>query len=113
MRAVAGIEVNEQTLAFDLIKQAGPGGHFVSSRHTRRHMRSELYSPQLSDRENRDHWTDFGSKDAWARATEKSRSILDAPDEPVLSAEARETDKEGNPGHQRLHPRLTTRSRTK
>lgn len=89
MRAVAGIEVNEQTLAFDLIKQAGPGGHFVSSRHTRRHMRSELYSPQLSDRENRDQWTESGSKDTWARATEKARSILDAPTEPVLTAEVR------------------------
>lgn len=90
MRAVAGIEVNEQTLAFDLIKQAGPGGHFVSSRHTRRHMRSELYVPSLSNRENRDQWADAGALDVWQRATEKARAILDAPTEPVLSAEVRE-----------------------
>ena len=58
MRAVEGIQVNDETLAFDLIKKVGPGGHFVSARHTRRHMRSELYRPQLSDRGNRDKWLD-------------------------------------------------------
>ncbi len=46
MRAVDGIKVNDETLAFDLIKKAGPGGHFISARHTRRHMRSELYKPR-------------------------------------------------------------------
>jgi trimethylamine--corrinoid protein Co-methyltransferase len=98
MRAVAGIEVNEQTLAFDLIKQAGPGGHFVSSRHTRRHMRTELYSPQFSDRENRDQWNEAGGKDAWARATETVRGILGTPVEPMLSAEVRDKIRGQIPG---------------
>lgn len=90
MRAVAGIEVNEETLAFDLLKEAGPGGHFVSSRHTRRHMRTELYNPCLSDRENRDQWEQLGAKDAWARATEVVKSVLGSPATAVLSADVRD-----------------------
>jgi hypothetical protein len=73
MRAVEGIRVDETTLAFDEIRKVGPGGHFVSSRHTRRHMRGEQYKPTLSDRENRDVWTAAGGKDARRRATEIAR----------------------------------------
>jgi trimethylamine:corrinoid methyltransferase-like protein len=79
MRAVEGIRVDETTLAFDEIKKVGPGGHFVSSRHTRRHMRAEQFRPTLSDRETRDVWTAAGGKDARRRAAEKAKAILDAP----------------------------------
>ncbi len=79
MRAVQGITVNDETLAFDLLKKAGPSGHFVSERHTRKHMRAEHYQPQLSNREGRERWMAAGGKDALQRATEKARQILDAP----------------------------------
>jgi len=90
MRAVEGIQVNDETLAFDELKKAGPGGHFVSSRHTRRHMRSEQYHPQLSDREDRDKWKGMGARDASARAAHRVREILDGPAQPVLPLEIRE-----------------------
>jgi len=98
MRAVEGIEVNEETLAFDVLKEVGPGGHFISNRHTRRHMRSEQYIPQLSDRENRDRWEMNSSKDAWARATEKAREVLETPTESVVPQGTRETIKTDIPG---------------
>ena len=86
MRAVEGIRVDEETLAFDEMVKAGPAGHFVSSRHTRRHMRTEQFVPTLSDRENRDVWVGQGSKDARHRATEVARNVLNA--EPVSHIEA-------------------------
>ena len=98
MRAVEGIRIDDETLAFDVLKKIGPGGHFVSSRHTRRHMRSEQYQPQLSDRENRDKWDMKGGKDACARATDKVRKILDGPAQPVLPPEIREKLKKEIPG---------------
>ena len=76
MRAVEGIKVNEDTLAFDLIKQVGPGGNFVSSKHTRRFMRSEHYQPSLSDRDNREEWKAKGGKITWERAAEKVKEII-------------------------------------
>ena len=81
MRAVEGIKVDKTTLAFDEIQKVGPAGHFVSSRHTRRHMRSEQLMPTISDRENRDIWQAAGGKDARQRATEIALNVLDS--EPV------------------------------
>jgi trimethylamine--corrinoid protein Co-methyltransferase len=76
MRAVVGIEVNEDTLAFDLIKQIGPGGSFVTAKHTRHFMRSEHYQTSLSDRDSREEWEARGAKAAWERAAEKAKEII-------------------------------------
>jgi len=89
MRAVEGIRVDETTLAFDEIRKVGPGGHFVSSRHTRRHMRGEQYKPTLSDRENRYVWTAAGRKDACRRATQIAQGVLNAEPVPLIDAGVR------------------------
>ena len=98
MRAVEGIKVDDTTLAFEVLKKAGPGGHFVSSRHTRRYMRSEQFHPKLSDRENRDRWENGGAKDTNARATEKVHEILNGPAQSILSQEIRDRLKSEIPG---------------
>ncbi len=100
MRAVEGIEVNDETLAFDEIKKAGPGGHFISTRFTRRHMRNEQYRPQLSDRENREVWQTMGSKDTWARATEQVEKTLQTQPESLISPEIQEAILKEIPGIQ-------------
>jgi len=76
MRAVEGIQVNEDTLAFDLIKEVGPGGNFVTAKHTRHFMRREHYQPSISDRNSREDWEARGAKNAWERAAEKVKEIL-------------------------------------
>jgi len=76
MRAVEGIKVNDETLAFDLIKQVGPGGNFVTAKHTRRFMRSEHYQPSLSDRHNREEWEAKGGKVTWERAAEIVEELI-------------------------------------
>jgi trimethylamine--corrinoid protein Co-methyltransferase len=89
MRAINGIEVNDETLAFDLIKNIGPGGNFLSSSHTRRYLRSEHYMPEISDRANRSRWETAGSKDTYERAGEKVREILSTPIESRIPPEIR------------------------
>jgi len=76
MRAVEGIEVDDDTLAFDLIKQVGPGGNFVTAKHTRHFMRSEHCQPSLSDRDSRKEWEDRGGKTTWERAAEEVKEII-------------------------------------
>lgn len=98
MRAVEGIKVDDETLAFDLLQKVGPGGHFVSARHTRRYMRSEQYKPELSDRDHRERWEQTGAKDTRQRAAEKVRAILDSPYEPVISNEIRQRIQNDIPG---------------
>jgi trimethylamine--corrinoid protein Co-methyltransferase len=79
MRAVRGIEVNEKTLAFDEMKKIGPGGHYVSSRHTRRFMRREQFLPGLSDRKSRKEWTADGCPGTRERARVRVEEILSEP----------------------------------
>ena len=76
MRAVEGIRVDDDTLALDLIKQVGPGGNFVSAKHTRRFMRSEHYQPTLSDRNSRKEWEADGKKTTWEKAAETVQGIM-------------------------------------
>ncbi|MCK5433959.1 MAG: trimethylamine methyltransferase family protein [Dehalococcoidales bacterium] len=80
MRAVDGIKVNDDTLAFNLIKKVGPGGNFVTTKHTRQFMRSEHYQPSLSDRESREEWEAKGSKTTLERATESVEELIASHD---------------------------------
>jgi trimethylamine---corrinoid protein Co-methyltransferase len=98
MRAVEGIRVDDTTLAFDEIQKVGPAGHYVSSRHTRRHMRTEQFMPTLSDRENRDVWQAAGARDARQRATEKARAVLDAAPVSLIPEDVRRRIVAGIPG---------------
>lgn len=49
-RYLGGIEVNEQTMAIDLIREVGPGGQFLDTTHTARWFRTEHYLPRILER---------------------------------------------------------------
>jgi len=87
MRAVKGIEVTPETLAFDVLKKVGAGGHFVSSRHTRKHMRREQYRPSLADRGSRKAWEQGGERDTQERARQRVAEILNSPVNRSISPE--------------------------
>lgn len=77
MRVVRGIEVNDETLALDVIDEVGPGGHYLMAKHTLRHMRSEFYYPSdVVDRQGWDMWQQDGALDAQERARRIARDIL-------------------------------------
>jgi len=42
-------EVNDDTLALDVIHKVGPSGHFLGERHTRDHFKQEIWTKGLSD----------------------------------------------------------------
>jgi len=75
-RAIEGIRVDPEALAYQAIRDVGPGGDFISSPHTVKNMRGEHYMPELSDRLERSDWERSGSKDALARAREAVRNVL-------------------------------------
>ena len=73
-KMMEGIEVNEETLALDVIREVGPGGNFLTEKHTKKHMR-ELWLNTLMDR--RPLSVGEGKRDGardWAR--ERARNIL-------------------------------------
>ena len=56
-----GIEVTDETLALDILKEVGPGGEFLSHDHTYNHFR-EWFQPTIIDRSNFEIWKEGGSK---------------------------------------------------
>jgi trimethylamine--corrinoid protein Co-methyltransferase len=40
--ALMAMDVNDETLALDVIQKVGPGGHFLAQKHTRKHMRTAM-----------------------------------------------------------------------
>jgi len=86
MRAVEGIRVDDETLAYDVIKEMGPGGNFITAKHTRRFMRKEHYQPTISDRNEREVWEARGSKASWQKASDVVKTILDTPAEGLPDA---------------------------
>ncbi len=54
-KMMQGIVVDDETLALDVIAAVGPGGNFLSQKHTRKHMR-ELWLPEFMDRRPYDEW---------------------------------------------------------
>ncbi len=75
-RIYRGIEVNEETIALDLINDIGPGGEYLTSDHTLRHFRENWYS-DLIQRIPYERWVDEGQKDLGTRSKEKAIDILE------------------------------------
>lgn len=72
---VRGVEIDDETLALDLIDEIGPDGQFLNSDHTLKHFRERWY-PGLFDRNNYDGWLAKGGQTLAQRAAERVKSIL-------------------------------------
>lgn len=76
-RLAQGIEVNDETLALDVIRKVGPGGNFLAERHTLDYLRKEHFIPELTDRRSYDAWLKDGAKSIVERAKERVKTILE------------------------------------
>jgi trimethylamine--corrinoid protein Co-methyltransferase len=74
-RVIQGIEVNDETLATGVIKQAHEIRNFLSQQHTITHMREEI-RPRLIDRTTRGTWEARGGSDMGQRAREEAHRLL-------------------------------------
>jgi trimethylamine--corrinoid protein Co-methyltransferase len=82
-----GIEVNDDTLALDIIAKVGPRGHYLSQAHTLEFFKREHWFPTLQDRQTRDAWIKNGAKDLLQRARKKTSEILDTHSSPPLPSD--------------------------
>jgi trimethylamine--corrinoid protein Co-methyltransferase len=68
-------EVNDETLAVDVIAELGADGDFLNTDHTLKHFRERWY-PTFFERANYDSWLKRGGKEFAQRATEAVNQIL-------------------------------------
>ncbi len=76
-RAIRGIEVSDETLSYETIKEAALGsGHYLGSEQTLAIMETEYLYPDLTDRSPPDVWQEAGSPDIRDKAHAQARQIL-------------------------------------
>ena len=76
LRVARGIEVDEGTLAMDVIKEVGFAGNYLTQAHTASRFRQEHFIPNLLTREPYETWKKAGARSALDRARERARQIL-------------------------------------
>ncbi len=88
-KTLQGIAVNDETLALDTIAAVGPGGNFLTQKHTLKHMR-DVFLPQFMDRRPYNEWeTKKDDARDWALAKARKTLAEHQPDllDAKLSAE--------------------------
>ncbi|MFQ5594694.1 MAG: trimethylamine methyltransferase family protein [Anaerolineae bacterium] len=87
-RLVAGVVERETPLGLEIIRQVGHAGNFLTTRHTRRWFREELFIPSpVIDRDFRRNWETKGSLDAAERAHQRAEEVIAAYTTKDLPAE--------------------------
>jgi trimethylamine--corrinoid protein Co-methyltransferase len=75
-RFLKGVDVNDMTLAIDLIKEVGFHSYFLDKEHTRDFWKQETYIPKVSDTLNYEAWKSNGKLTALDYAKRKMEEII-------------------------------------
>ena len=79
-----GIQVNADTLAYEVIAHVGPGGHFLGEDHTLERCRTEFWQPALFDRSGLEAWWEGERIDATTRATQRWQELVARHEDPPV-----------------------------
>jgi len=90
---IQGIDVTDETMAVDIIKQAHEIKDFLHQKHTVQFMRRQS-RPELIDRQTRGAWQAKGGKDLTEVAREKAHRLLKTHQPMPLSDDAKKTIRE-------------------
>jgi len=92
-RLAGGLDLNEDTMAWETLSKGTPGMLFLSERHTVHHCR-ESFVPASFARQDREKWEAGGRKDLLDRALARYESIVSDTIEPDLAEDVlRELDR--------------------
>jgi trimethylamine--corrinoid protein Co-methyltransferase len=88
-RFVGGVALDADALALEVIHKVGPGGDFLTQKHTLKHFR-ELWQPVLFDRRRFEEWVAGGSQPLGKRLQDKTIALIDGHEAEPLPAAVRE-----------------------
>jgi trimethylamine--corrinoid protein Co-methyltransferase len=91
--ATAGVVVNDETLALDVIEELGPTGNYLGHEHTLRHYKEPFYS-KLVDKNPFSVWQKRGSTSMEERASKFVDTILSSHKAEPLPADIQKAVKE-------------------
>lgn len=93
-RLVQGLDLSADALAFDAVKEVGPGGHFLGSPHTLRYFDKAFFIPRSASNETYEQWLEMGSVEAPERARALAKEWLRAYEAPPLESGVGESIRE-------------------
>lgn len=79
-----GITIDEETLAYDVIANVGPGGNYLMEMHTVERCRKEFWEPALCDRGGPEAWMQDAQKTAVDRARARWQKLVAEHRDPPL-----------------------------
>ena len=81
---LAGVTVDDNTLALDAFREVGPGKHFLGCAHTMANYRSAFWDTTVNDNEPFEKWEAAGATDAATRANRLWKKTLAEYEAPPL-----------------------------
>jgi trimethylamine--corrinoid protein Co-methyltransferase len=78
------LSFSDDDLAFDAMKEVGPGGHFFGCEHTQSRYRNAFFAPMISDWRNYETWQEAGSPTAYDKANRLYKEKLASYTPPAI-----------------------------
>jgi len=86
-RLIKGIQLRGDDVGFDIISECAQSSSFLTSEHTRRYFREEVYYPDpVIDRQSQGDWEAEGAKSAAERAHETTGQLLGSQEVSALES---------------------------
>lgn len=85
-RYCQGLPVNEDSLAYDVIANVGPGRNFLREAHTVTRCRQAFWQPAISDRDGLEMWLANDQPDLTRRANQHWQDLLAEHEDPPMDA---------------------------
>jgi len=79
-----GIDMSENGLAMDALREVGPGAHFFGAAHTQANFEHAFYRSTIADNNRFEQWELEGSRDAAQRANAIWKKMLEEYEPPPL-----------------------------
>ena len=83
------VVIDDAALAVAAIAEVGPAGHFFGIQHTQDRYATEHFQPMVSSWANFETWDEGGRIEAHQRAEALARTLVDAHQEPPMTADRR------------------------
>ena len=83
---LSGVDLSDNGLALDAIREVGPGSHFLGSTHTHANFKSAFYRSSTADNNSFEQWQAEGSLDAARRANAAWKAMLHSYEPPPIDS---------------------------
>ncbi len=79
-----GLDITDETLAFDALAEGGPGTHMFGTAHTIRHFETAYWDSAINDDTPWETWSEGGREDSLLRANTRWRETLASYEAPAI-----------------------------